>query len=91
MPQGVRHIERRARPSTVADEPLAVVNDFPDGVPIARDELDAIETYLGDLVSELLAEKGAKRAIADHEGKPDPQEKFAKDSFQRPLIDQEST
>jgi hypothetical protein len=33
---------------------LAIIDDFPQRIPVSQRELDVIETYLGDLLNEAL-------------------------------------
>ena len=58
-PRPIRHRPRNAKPITVPaheTQPPAqhVIDDLPEVVPVGAQELDAIETYLGAMLNELL-------------------------------------
>jgi hypothetical protein len=54
------------------DEPI-VLDDFPEVIPVARPELEVIETYLGGLIDRLLMDAASDRAkapVSTNSGQP---------------------
>jgi hypothetical protein len=50
-----RQIDLAAR--EIDKTPVPLTDDFPEAVPVLERELDAIETYLGALIDEMLQSK----------------------------------
>src|SRR5665647_2454825 len=66
------HSERGPTVGAAADEPI-VLDDLPEVIPVARPELEVIETYLGGLIDRLLMDAASDRAMAPvstNSGKP---------------------
>ena len=48
-----------ASPATVSTDPFPVVDTWPDIIPVTQAEIDVLETFLGELLDEILG--GATR------------------------------
>jgi hypothetical protein len=46
-------------PATVSTDPFPVVDTWPDIIPVTQAEIDVLETFLGELLDEILG--GATR------------------------------
>lgn len=73
VPKPVRpETSRRRRPHRQRDAAIrfAVLDDWPDQLPITAGEVAVIETYLGEMLDELLSQCTAKRSRAPYADEP---------------------